>query len=442
MNTGAPESDPALTAWLRLGSEMRRIREMHRLSLQAVQAQTSDDRSNLAKWETGRRKIPEDAMRRLDDLYDTRGLLVTLREVVASIDHTSRVTPETDRGHDRDMDYVRRQILASLAALGTTAALPSLDNLRHLIGPDRVQDWEEIVWERALAFHTHPIPDLVKDLAQDVIDIQQNLQRLGPGTPTAASWQRINAQLLCLLARALGSAGHPRESRGWWNKAREAAEFSGDGQLLAYILSKQAVQGLYEHRPVPVLLNNADEALAAAEGVPCAGATMALAVQAQVRAMQGNRDGSLVALREQAQVFKLLPSSVRDDHDSAFGWPEERLMHTRSFATIYGSNMPNDDEAQRAALASYPESNARGRAQLRLHRALHHVRSGDIVAGLDLARDAVAELPEHDRTIFVRFDAEAVLTAVPQSLQGKQQQAAAVEYQRVLALPPDSVSDV
>jgi hypothetical protein len=117
-------------------------------------------------------------------------------------------------------------------------------------------------------------------------------------------------------------------------------------------------------------------------------------------------------------------------------------MHTRSFATIYGSNMPNDDEAQRAALASYPESNARGRAQLSLHRALHQVRNGDVAAGLDLARDAIAELPEHDRTIFVRFDAEAVLTAVPQSLQGKRQQAAAVEYQRVLALPPGSVSDV
>ncbi|SEH02371.1 hypothetical protein SAMN05444920_12629 [Nonomuraea solani] len=35
---------------------------------------------------------------------------------------------------------------------------------------------------------------------------------------------------------------------------------------------------------------------------------------------------------------------------------------------------------------------------------------GDVVAGLDLARDAVAELPEYDRTIFVRFDAEAVLS--------------------------------
>ncbi|MFC4010531.1 hypothetical protein ACFOY2_25115 [Nonomuraea purpurea] len=339
------------------------------------------------------------------------------------------------------MDYVRRQILASLAALGTSAVLPPLTDLRQLMGPDRIQDWDEIVWERALAFHTHPMPELVRELAQDVIDVQQNLQRLGSGTSdTATHWHRINAQLLCLLARALGSAGHSRESRGWWNKAREAAEKSGDGQLQAFILAKSAIQGLYEHRPVQVLLNNAEEALAAANNVPCAGTVTALAVQAQILAMQGNVDSALAALREQARIFKLLPSSVRDDHHSTFGCPEERLMHTRSFASIYGSEMPRDDEAQRAALASYPETNARGRAQLRLHHALHQVRSGDIVAGLDLARDAVAGLPPHAQTIFVRFDAEAVLTAVPTTLQSPRQKDAAVEYRQMLALPPGDVS--
>ncbi|MEV6033548.1 helix-turn-helix transcriptional regulator [Nonomuraea sp. NPDC052116] len=440
MNSDAP--DPASTARLRLGAEMRRIRELKGLSRPAVHAQTGDDASNLAKWESGARNIPADAMVRIDECYETNGLLVALRDMAISIDHALRVSDDSDRGHDKDMDYVRRQILASLAVVGTSAVLPPLDALRHLMGPDRVQDWDEIVWERALAFHTQPLPELIKELAQDVLDVQQNLRRLDSTTSTtAARWHRINAQLLCLLARALGSAGHPRHSRGWWSKAREAAELSGDVQLHAFILSKAAIQGLYEHRPVQVLVSNAEEALLVAQGVPCVGTALALAVQAQIRAMQGNAKGALTALKEQARIFTLLPSSVTDDHDSAFGWPEERLMHTRSFATIYGSNMPRDDEAQRAALASYPETNARGRAQLRLHEALHQVRIGDVVAGLDLAREAISSLPAHDRTIFVRFDAEAVLTAVPETLQSHRQRAAAVEYQRTLALPPGTGLD-
>ncbi|GAA0947963.1 helix-turn-helix domain-containing protein [Nonomuraea longicatena] len=440
MNTGSPDVDPVQNAWHRLGSEMRRIREMRQLSRPAVYAQTGDDPSNLAKWEAATRHIPSDAMRRIDDLYGANGLLIALRDMAAEIDRAARVSPKADTGHAMDMEYVRRQILASLAALGTTAVLPPLGTLRHLMGPDRVQDWEEVVWERSLALHTQPIPDLVQDLAQDIIDFQQNLSRLGASS-LAAPWQRVNAQLLCLMARALGSAGHRRESRGWWAKAREAAERSGDGQLLAFFLAQQTVQGLYEHRPVQVLLNHTDEALAAAQGAPCAGVVKALSMQAQIRAMQGNVQGSLIALREQAREFKRLPDSVSGDHDSAWGFPEERMMHTRSFATIHGTGMPDDDEARQAALATYPVGNIRGRTQMRLHQAVQQVRNGDIVAGLDLARAAVAELPEHDRTIFVRFDAEAVLTAAPRTLQSKREQTAAMEYQQVLALPSGSVSD-
>jgi transcriptional regulator with XRE-family HTH domain len=437
MNSDAP--DPALTARLRLGAEMRRIRELKGLSRLAVHAQTGDDASNLAKWESGARNVPADAMIRLDKCYEANGLLIALRDIAMSIDHDLRVGDDSGRGHDKDMDYIRRQILASLAVVGTSAVLPPLEALRHLTGPDRVQDWDEIVWERALAFYTQPLPELVKELAQDVLDIQHNLRGLDSATSaTAARWHRVNAQLQSLLARALGSTGHPRESQGWWRKAREAAELSGDVQLQAYFLSKTAIQGLYEHRPVQALVKAAEQALTVAHGVPCAGTVEALGIQAQIWAMQGRTEDASSALKEQARVFKLLPTSVTGDHDSVFGWPEERMMHTRSFASIYGSNMPRDDEALSAAIASSSATDVRGRAQLRLHEALLQVRHGDVVAGLDLARETVSELSANNRTIFVRFNAEAVLTAVPATLQTQSQRAAAMEYRRTLAPSTES----
>lgn len=433
MGFTADPVDPRTSPWHLLGAAMRHWRDdVRKLSLATVAEQAYVDTSNLSKWERGA-KIPSfGAIGRIDNVVGANGFLIALCDVVASLDHKTTGASESDTGHADDMDIVRRQILASLAALGTTTVLP-LEKLRHLVdssGSASVQDWEEIAYEHANAFHTRPLGEIIHDLALDVLDLQRIIQRTGP----SAAWQRVKAELTILLAHALGSAGQTRESRDWWLTARHAAEASGDAKLEAFARAKAAIQGLYEQRPFPVLLKRADEAIESAQGKPCAGVAVALAVHAQVRAMQGDAAGARDALAQQERIFDRLRDDVTRDKHSVFGWPRERMLHTQSFAASYGSGLSSAAHAQREALNAYPVTSVRERAQIHLHAALAEVRNGDIMAGLDMARAAIAGLPQHHQTTFVRYNAQAVLTAIPETLPDKARPAV-LTYKELLSLP-------
>lgn len=437
MGFSADPVDPSASPRHLLGAALRHWRaDVRKLGLAGVAQQAWVDPSNLGKWERGTRMPPSDAISRIDGVLGANGFLVALHDLVVNLDQISRGANETDRGHAEDMDIVRRQILTSLAALGTSAALP-LDTLRHLIDPAgsaRVRDWEEIVHEHAHAFHTRPLAELTKDLALDFLDLQHVMQDRTSIATTGAAWQRIKAQLAIMLAHALGSAGEVRASRDWWLTARHAAEAGGDAELEAFARAKAAIQGLYEQRPFPVLLKRADEAIGAADGRPCAGVAVALAVHAQIRAMHGDAAGARDALARQEHVFDRLPEEVTADKLSVFGWPRERLLHTQSFAASYGSGLSSAAQAQREALDAYPATSVRERAQIHLHAALTEVRAGDVLTGLDMARDAITGLPGHHHTTFIRYNARAVLTATPASLPDRAR-SAVLDYRELLAAP-------
>lgn len=338
--------DPSASPWHLLGAAIRHWRDdVQKLSLGAVAAQTWTDPSNLSKWERGERLAPPDAIERLDLALGANGFLAALRAVVIDIDQTARVSVETDTGHADGMDLVRRQILAAIVALGGGAMLPvdGLEGLRNLVdgGADsvRLEDWEEIAYEYGHAFRARTLPELIADLALDVLALQRIMRsKTARGAP---GWARVNAQMTFLLAHALGSAGQARESRDWWITARHAAEAYGDPRLVSFARAKAAVQGLYERRPFPLLLERADAAIAAAREKPCAGVAVALAVHAQVRAMQGDVVGARDALVQQGRVFEQLPEEVTGDTSSVFGWPEARMLHTRSYAASYGGGLSN-----------------------------------------------------------------------------------------------------
>ncbi|WP_219518631.1 helix-turn-helix domain-containing protein [Nonomuraea ceibae] len=426
--------DPSLSPVHCLGAGLRLLRGNR--SLEDVAAAARVDYSNLSRWERGDRLAPPEPLADIDRALGAGGFLIELRNLVHSFGQMTEVSGETDIWHAEDVDRVRRQILASLTALGASATmLPPLETLRNFIdgrnGSARLQDWEEIVHEHACAFDTVPLPQLISDIALDVLE----LRRIMPTHGDSRRWHRVNAQLTFLLAHALGSGGQARESRDWWLTARHAAEQSEDPRLIAFARAKAAVQGIYEQRlPLQVLLNRAEDAVDAARGQPCAGLAVAIAIQAQARAMLGDSEGARQALHEQDRVFKLIPKDVTDDTTSAFGWPESRLLHTRSFAATYGGGLTNAAQAQQEALDACPPAAARTRAQIGLHMAVTEVRHGDVVTGLDMARTAVASLPAHDQTTFVRYNAEAVLKAIPPSAPASAR-SAALDYKQLLELP-------
>jgi transcriptional regulator with XRE-family HTH domain len=288
--------DPRASSWHLLGAAIRHWRDdVRRLSLQSVAEKVWVDPSNLSKWERGERPAPLDAVERLDAVLGTNGFLIALRGAVDAVDSTS-VTDESDVGRGEQMDGVRRQLLGALAAMGGAAALPmdGLERLRQLvdggIGSPRLEDWEEITWEHAHSVTARPLPEAITDLALDVLTVQRLMETV-PARGGAA-WGIVNAKMTFLLAHLLGVAGQTRQSRHWWITARRAAEQSGDPKCVAAAYAYEAMQGLYERRPLALVLERADHAIAAAGDIACQGVAEAYAVRAQASTLTGDDVGA------------------------------------------------------------------------------------------------------------------------------------------------------
>jgi tetratricopeptide (TPR) repeat protein len=200
---------------------------------------------------------------------------------------------------------------------------------------------------------------------------------------------------------AWASVGETRHARRWWRTARQAADASGDAQTRVWVRGWEVANGLYEQRPMSVILERASESTTIAVRMVCAGAAGLYAGTAQTLAAAGRADEAVAALRRVAELTDQLPACVVADEDSMFGWPEVRLRHTESYVyTALGDTM-QAYTAQKRALELYPASLARERAAMLLHRATCMVHEGDVGGGLDYAAQVLEDLPAEHRTELV-----------------------------------------
>ncbi|WP_219464814.1 hypothetical protein [Nonomuraea rhizosphaerae] len=340
------------------------------------------------------------------------------------------------------MDEIRRQLLGGFVTLSAAAPaadfLGALENLRAFVndrlGSSQLSEWEERAWEYSLVVRERV--DIATDLSQDLLA----LQRLTLAAPAheARAWELVNARMTMLLAYALGNAGNERESRQWWASARRAAARVGEPELLGTVNAIEAVQALYEQRPLPLVLARVEAALDAVRGRPCRAAASAYGARAHVLAMRGDLAGAEKALAAQAHVFERLPADVAQDRTSVYGWPVERLLHTRSLVyTLIDHKVA--PAAQEEALAAYPGASgmsvaqARQVAQVRLHQAITVLRRGGAVSdGIEHAQKALTALPP-GRTRYLRHLAGTVLEAVPAA---ERSRSPVAEYRAYLRLPP------
>src|SRR5207245_1531165 len=123
-----------------------------------------------------------------------------------------------------------------------------------------------------------------------------------------------------------------------------------------------------EQRSVPVILDRAAEATSIAGPLDSAGLAHLYAGLAQTLAVAGRPGEALAALGRAADVTERLPARVVADEGSMLGWPEVRLRHTESYVHTWLGNTRHAYAAQEAALQNYPESLARDRAKMLLHR--------------------------------------------------------------------------
>lgn len=431
---GVPSTSNDQHVWQLLGAVIRLYRQKAQVGMRELAAAIPVHHSAISKWERGLHQPPADTIKTIDDKLSAGGHLIALYDAMTELTAlragTVKTIPSTV---GEDMDGIRRQLLAGLV-LGVAAPadlLDGLDNLRNLIdsriGSSQLSWWEETAWEYGYRILGHP--ELIPELARDLLAVQQ-LADSAPSHETPG-WTRVIAQMAFCLAYALGSAGHARESHRWWASARRAAERSGDAQLLAAVCGYEALQGLYEDRPLPLVQKRIDDALAASPAA-CPGVVEAIGGLAQVHAIQGDHDRAYATLDEQARRFERLPDATGRHLIAPDGWPVGRLLHNRSYIyTLTGH--PSAAQAQEEALKAAPPGLAAPIAQLELHRAITAVRSGDILSGLDHARAVLTRLAASQQTRYVRHVASTVLHAVPA---GERSRPAVAEYREMIALPP------
>lgn len=337
-------------------------------------------------------------------------------QVVAALDAALGACGELIRLHDVEVGPTERREALGLIGIvlgSASGALPGADGLerirmlveRRLGGPD-LAFWEEVAWEHSHGVGAHPATDGVGRLSADILALETALPHV---TGDPRPWARVRTRLLYLLAYALAGAGREHESRRWWAAARRAAADAG-ADVRAFVSAQEAIQALYERRPLSLVLSRTDEALASDR--PSIARARALGARAHARVLLGDLPAAYADLDEQARVFDRLPDEITRDAASAEGWPVTRLLHSRSLVYTLAGH-PGAIAAQAEAIAAYPPGTVRPVAQIRLHEAMTVVRAGQVEDGLALAEKALAATQSTGYSCFVGQLAAMVADQAP-----------------------------
>ncbi|MQY04140.1 hypothetical protein ACRB68_21910 [Actinomadura sp. RB68] len=347
-------------------------------------------------------------------------------------------------GQDADVDRQRRHLLSCLSALGVEGAVrmeplePIREALVSVLPGDPhariVQDWEEIAFEHGHAFLTTAPSLLLPDLAADLVALQDVMQRARDDEQRRRLCGPAG-KLSALVAMTVATLGQPRQARDWWRAARHTADASGDRDLRVWVRGYEAMNALYNGRPLAAVLRLADDAIAIAGGASGAAVLEAMASRAQTLALLGHAEDAEKTIAAMHMRFEGLPGASPDERLSTSAWPKTALQHTTAFTFTHCGPAARAERAQADALALYPPGMRRQRAQIALLQAVTQVRRGDIDTAVDIAGRAVSSLDPGQRTTTIRRGARMVLDAVPEV---ELSRPAVRDYRAALALPSAS----
>ncbi len=337
--------------------------------------------------------------------------------------HTSMGADASAAGEEDKVK--RRLLLQSLAVLGaTTAAAPAdvaLESIRagvndaFLATDQDVEYWEERVVEYGYTYRLTPLQELKTELAADLVNVRLIVDQMSTHAgidQCPPEWCRVASGLSGLMAMTLGNLGDTDEARRWWHTAQAISDTSDDIGTRLWVRGKRTIYGLYEQRPLPLLLRHADDAIDLAQGHPCNGLAHARTARAQALAVAGDLTASRAELARAEDVLNRLPAHVSNDLSSEHGWGEDRLRYTETWVHAYGGDEASADAAAERAKALYPAENHRAPVQIELLQAFVRTRSGDVTEGIRHAQTTLEKVPAEHRTNMIVELAQRVLQPV------------------------------
>ncbi|GAA0925745.1 hypothetical protein GCM10009554_05440 [Kribbella koreensis] len=282
-----------------------------------------------------------------------------------------------------------------------------LEAVRHELagsfGPGtEVAEWRAVATSHAHEFATTPPTERLPELTAD-------LQLLRSGAASGSAALAVPAaELAVMIALTLAELGRLRSAERWWRTARATADGSAERRMAGVARSWEATSGLAEQRPLPSLLELADDALALADRP--ADVARALAARARVLAALHDADGARQAVCDLHAVTADLPGrsvvSSSPFEWGAFGADGVEGRVCAALGDTLGAYLALD-RALGAGVFGASE-----RAELELVVAQCLVMDGDTAAGLAVGMRVLVELPDEWHTHHLYETAGRVLSAV------------------------------
>jgi transcriptional regulator with XRE-family HTH domain len=320
---------------------------------------------------------------------------------------------------DADDDELRRMLIRQMTTAGCqvdSRFLGAIDRIRRrtddaLLGATvsaaMIDTWEQSTAAYGRQYMTVPAVRLLCDVLLDLGDVRRRCEERQP-LEFAERLCRLASQLAGLAGISMLDIGDHRLARSFFRTARTAADETGDRQLRAWVVAREALVPLYYGDPREAAALAGTAADLAGRHL-CVAAVMAPVVecraQARIAAVGGSGrrealDRARAALDKAADAIADLADDQRAD--TALGYTERQLyFHTGD--TLVG--LGDWQAAHRAfglAAQLYPAAELLDRALVTLGRARCLLEADEPAQALALARHTVLGLPPEHRTDVVQ----------------------------------------
>ncbi|MBD0844227.1 helix-turn-helix transcriptional regulator [Streptomyces sp. TRM68416] len=323
--------------------------------------------------------------------------------------------PEPDDGDD---PMNRRQLLRGGLAAGLTGtALAALTDTRRSVdmaliadsAPADLSDLEAAAETYGYGYHGQPPTRFLQDLVGDFADLQPYLASPQP-VATRMRVCRTAGQMAGMVAVVLHDIGVRKEARGWFATAAAAAKESGDRQLHAWVLAREAMVPLNYGAPKAAAAI-AEEARQVAGGRPTAAATLAAAVASRAYALSHRPEQARRALAAADTFMERLDAGARADTWLTHG-EQKHHVHLSHALTALGDTRRARESQQRALQLSAPTSTMT-RALLTIDAATCTHHDGDTEQACERTVAVLSGLPDAYRTGLVRRRALDLYQSIP-----------------------------
>ncbi|MFE2513331.1 hypothetical protein ACFXC9_33665 [Streptomyces naganishii] len=324
------------------------------------------------------------------------------------------LSTESDYGED---PMKRRNLLRGALAAGLTApALAALTAARtdvdQTLSPDAPQDLADLeaaAESYGYGYHGQQPTKVLADLVVDFTSLRPLLAVPQPA-PIRARLCRTAGQMAGMAAIVLHDLGSRRESRAWFVTAARAAAESGDDQLHAWVLSREAMVPLNYGAP-KAAAGLADQARHAAGTRSTAAATLAAAVAARAYALNHQPEQARVALAAADALMARLPESERSDTWLTYGEQKHHVHLSHAFTTLGDTRRARESQARALELSAPTSTMTRTLLNIDGAACSHHDGDGEEACRRTVA--ALTGLPEGYRTGLVRRRALDLYEAIP-----------------------------